>query len=37
MKVQADGINRPATHTDFKSVYTFFFTLRIWQNTDFLS
>ena len=26
---------RPATHTDFISIYRFF-TLRIWQNTDFL-
>ena len=25
---------RPATHTDFISIYRFF-TLRIWQNTDF--
>ena len=27
--------SRPATHTDFISIYGFF-TLRIWQNTDFL-
>ena len=26
---------RPATHTDFISIYRFF-TIRIWQNTDFL-
>ena len=26
---------RPATHTDFICIYRFF-TLRIWQNTDFL-
>ena len=31
----ATGLFRPAIHTDFISIYRFF-TLRIWQNTDFL-
>ena len=30
-----ESIYRPATHTDFICIYRFF-TLRIWQNTDFL-
>ena len=32
----SEYINRPATYNDFFSILYKFFTLRIWQNTDFL-